>query len=247
MKRWLKIGGALLLLAWAPFIYKELTSEPAEKKGRELPSPDADDDEALHGDHAPSGAAGGPAEVEAPPQAEPAPAPEPAPEPAAAEAPAAEPPAGEARLAKPPIDPELAAEPEPEPAAEDDEEAEEEPVPPPVASGPTAVMKQAYETQPRDALWAKDTEARIMQLFAHDDVPQGMLERASCRRAVCRVDVRWKRDTAAQYVGVSQAMREQFGGEVAVEPVGQLDEAAGQQQVHLYVLRKGYTASDLSK
>jgi TldD protein len=124
---------------------------------------------------------------------------------------------------------------------------EEEPAPPPVASGATAVLKQAYETQPRDALWAKDTEAKIAALFHQDDVPADMLERASCRRAVCRVDVRWKREHAAQYVSVFQAVREQFGSELAVEPVGQLDEAAGQQQVHLYLARKGYTASDLSQ
>jgi hypothetical protein len=247
VKRWLKIGGALLLLAWAPFVYQELTSEPAEKKERALPGADAADDEVLAGAHVPKGTlAGTSAEVEAPGQ--PAAEPEPAPEPAAApEQPAAEPSPAEARIAKPAAEPEAEPEPVPEPAAEGNEEAEEEPAPPPVASGPTAVMKQAYETQPRDALWAKDTEARVAQLFGQDDVPQGMLERASCRRAVCRVDVRWKRDTAAQYVSAFQAIREQFAGEVAVEPVGQLDEATGQQQVHLYVLRKGYTASDLSK
>src|SRR5262249_42846639 len=149
-------------LAWAPFIYQELTSEPAEKKERELPSAEAGDDEARPGDH-PSPAAGSPsAEVEAP--APPAAQPEPAPEPAAApDQPPAEPKAAEVRLPKPAAEPE--PEPEPEPAAEGDEEPEEEPVPPPVASGPTAVLKQAYETQPRDALWAKDTEARIALLF----------------------------------------------------------------------------------
>jgi hypothetical protein len=243
VKRWLKIGGALLLLAWAPFVYQELTSEPAEKKARVLPGAEAGDDEALAAEQAPSGVvSGAPAEAEAP--AHPAAEAEPAPA-AAPEQPAAEAPSAEVHLDRPAAAPEPEA--DPEPVAEGDEEAEEEPAPPPVASGPTAVMKPAYETQPRDALWAKDTEARIAVLFSQDEMPQGMLERATCRRAVCRVDVRWKRDTAAQYVSVFQALREQFGSEVAVEPVGQLDEATGQQQVHLYVLRKGYTASDLSK
>lgn len=246
MTKWLKIGAALLLLAWAPFVYQELTSEPAEKKGRALPSVETDDDGAHPG--AGGGVAAAPVEPPSQPAAEPESEPEP--EPAAEQpAPAPEQPAAapeqpaDPRLGNPPAEPD----PEPEPLAEGDEEAEEEAVPPPVAAGPTAVMKQAYDTQPRDALWAKDTEARIAHLFTQDDMPQGMLERSSCRRAVCRIDVRWKRDTAAQYVSVFQSLREQFAGEVAVEPVGQLDEAAGQQQVHLYVLRKGYTASDLSK
>jgi hypothetical protein len=128
----------------------------------------------------------------------------------------------------------------------DEEEAQDEEAPPPVASGPTTVLKHAFETQPRDALWAADTEARIAAVFRGDDVPGDMLKSASCRKAVCKVEMRWSRDHAAQYVSVFQSVRDQFGGELAVEPVGDLD-ASGQQPVHLYLMRKGYTAADLSR
>ena len=141
-------------------------------------------------------------------------------------------------------DPQSAEPAEAENEAEGEEETQEEEVPPPVASGPTAQLKQAFDTEPRDALWAKDTERRVAGLFASAEAPDGLLERVSCRRAVCRVDVRWTRESATHYVGVYEAMRDQLGSEVAVEPVGEADEN-GHQEVHLYVLRKGYTAQDL--
>ena len=245
MKRWLAIGGGLLLVAWAPFIYAELTSEPAEKKARDLPT-DATDDEVVaegegdQGGQVVAGKAAGPAEEPAAEANEPA---EPAPEPAAQPAqPAVEQPEAQAQ----PGEAEPAAPAEHEEPAEGEDEAQEEEAPPPVASGPAAALKKAYETEPRDALWATDTERRIAAVFRSDDVPEGMLQRASCRRAVCSVEVRWTRDHATQYVGAFQALHDQFGNEIGVDPVGTPDEA-GQQVVHLYVLRKGYTAADLAK
>lgn len=254
MRKWLKIGAAVMLLAWLPFVYAELTSSPAEKKARELPSDELEDTEtAVGAAHAPG--AGEHEHAEQAPAEEPAPA-EPAPVPAeeGKDQPAEAAHEGEDEVAAAPTPSPVPAAPpdeavpaEPDPADEGDEEAEEEAAPPPVASGPTAVFKHAYETEPRDALWAADTEARIAAVFRGEDVPAGMLEKASCRRAVCKLDIRWTRDHAAQYVSVYQTMREQFGNELAVEPVGELDEEAGQQLVHLYVPRKGYTASDLSR
>jgi hypothetical protein len=244
VKKWLAIGGGLLLVAWAPFIYAELTSEPAEKKARELPSDAADDElvaegEGEQGGHVVSGK-GAAAPVEAP-QAE-APAPEePAAEPGAQ--PGAVQPEATAKLAAP-EEPGAPSGEHDEPA--EGEEAEEEEAPPPAASGPTAQLKKAYETEPRDALWATDTERRIGVVFGSDDVPEGMLQRATCRRAVCSLEVRWTRDHATQYVGAFQALSDQFGGEIGVEPVGEPDDE-GHQIVHLYVLRKGYTAADVAK
>jgi hypothetical protein len=240
VKKWLAIGGGLLLVAWAPFIYAELTSEPAEKKARELPSASTEDEPVAALAEQPA---------EAPPE-KPAPA-EPAAEAEEAEEPAAEAPAAEAPAAQapapPPAEPAHAEPEEPDPAAEGEgEEAQEDEAPPPVASGPSAQLKHAYETEPRDALWATDTERRIAAVFNGDDVPDGMLQRASCRRAVCSLELRWTRDHATQYVAVFQALHDQFGGEIGVEPVGTVDDQ-GQQSVHLYVLRKGYTAADLGK
>jgi hypothetical protein len=241
VKKWLAIGGGLLLVAWAPFIYAELTSEPAEKKTRDLPDATEEDPTvAVEGKPA-AGAAADKTAVAAAvdPKEEEAEEPD---EPAAAAAQQPDEPA-----AQPAEQPEPAVAPaEQDEVPADDEEAHEEDAPPPVASGPTAQLKQAYETEPRDALWATDTERRIAAVFSGEDVPDGMLQRATCRRAVCSLEVRWTRDHATQYVGAFQALHEQFGSEIGVEPVGAPDDE-DQQLVHLYLLRKGYTAADLAK
>jgi hypothetical protein len=233
VKKWLKIGALLLLIAWAPFIYAELTSSPAEKKERDLPSVAGEDDD-LDIEPAAGEQAAGPAEP-----GEEAPDPEPDDPSHEAEPMAA---AAERQAAPPARDPAEPVEPVDEVAGEED--GHEEEAPPPAATGPTQQLKYAFETEPRDALWASDTERRIAAIFRGDEIPEGMLERAACRRAVCRLDVRWTRDHATQYVGAYEALRDQFGGEVAVEPEGVVDEE-GKQNVHVYVLRKGYTASDL--
>jgi hypothetical protein len=232
------------VVGWAPFIYAELTSAPADKMARELPS-DSNHEEVVaqaqagHGGEAVAGkaaAVAAPAEPAAEAQAAEAPAAEPEAEQPAAEAPAR----AAAEQAKPGTPGEH------EEPAEGEEEAQEEEAPPPLASGPARQLKQAYETEPRDALWATDTERRIAAVFTGEDVPEGMLQRASCRRAVCSLELRWTRDHATQYVGAFQALRDQFGTEIGVEPVGAVDDQ-GQQAVHLYVLRKGYTAADVAK
>jgi hypothetical protein len=233
MKKWLTIGGVLMLLAWSPFLWKELTSSPAEKKGRDLPTEEVAADPEV-------AAAGAPAAE--PAQPEPAAEPEAPAEPeksAPAAAPAAADPA--AKLAKPepgqPSDPE---------ADNPDEEEGDEPPPPVQASGPTSVLKEAFDKQTRDALWAKDSEARISAMFS-GDVPAEMLQNASCRKAVCRLQLRWTRERAEAYVSVYQSLHQEFGPEVGVEPIGEPDADDGHQQVDVYVARKGYTIADLAK
>jgi hypothetical protein len=235
MKKWALIGGGLLLLAWSPWLYAELTSAPAEKKVRDLASDE------------PSAEA--PVVVPAAEPSKPEPEPDPEPEPAVQPDPAAVP-ADKVAAAAQAND--KAAEPGVEPAAPEqlDEQTDEvaageqEDVPPPVAEGPTEVLKHAFDTQPRDALWAKDAEARIAGMFGTTDVPAEMLQTATCRKAVCRVEVRWTRDRAPAFVSVFQAAKQGFGSAVGILPVGTLDED-GHQQVDLYLARKGYTVADL--
>jgi hypothetical protein len=235
MKKWLTIGGVLMLVAWSPFLWKELTSSPAAKKGRDLPTEDLAPDTEV--------AAAGTAAAE--------PEPDPAAEP---EAPGAEKSAPGTAAADPNAKPDPSAKPaKPEGAQPGDPEADNpdeevgEELPPPVqASGPTTVLKAAFDTQPRDALWAKDTEARITGMFT-GDVPIEMLQNASCRKAVCRLQLRWTRDRAEAYVSIYQSLHQEFGPEVGVEPIGQPDAEDGHQQVDVYVARKGYTVADLAK
>lgn len=237
MRKWLTIGGVLMLLAWSPFLWKELTSSPAEKKGRDLPSEDVGAD--------PEAAAGAPAAEpgEPEPAAEPEEPEKPAPVAAAAAAPNAKPadPGAKSAKAEPgqPADPEAADNP-------DEEDQAEEPPPPVQASGPTEVLKGAFDKQTRDALWAKDSESRIGAMFT-GDVPGEMLQNASCRKAVCRLQLRWTRDRAEAYVSVYQSLHQEFGPEVGVEPIGAPDADDGHQEVDVYVARKGYTVADLAK
>ena len=93
---------------------------------------------------------------------------------------------------------------------------EEEPAPPPVASGPTAMLKHAYETAAARRALGQGHRGADRAAVRSSDVPQGMLERASCRRAVCRVDVRWKREhrraVRERLPGAARAVRQRGRG-----------------------------------
>lgn len=231
MKKWLKIGGGLMLIAWLPFLYAELTSAPVAKKGRALPSEDSSAEPA----DAPK-----PAEADEP-SAEPKPE---EPKPVAA-APVPEPEAQKAgqQPSEEPTPSPAAGEPSDE--AQADDKAAEEPPPPPTAAGPAAVLKHAFETEPRDPLWAADSEHKLKTLVG-GDVPAELLQSAACRNAVCKVELRWTADRAAAYVSFYEAAHKQLGGEVGVEPQGAPDDK-GLARVDLYLARKGYTVADLSK
>jgi hypothetical protein len=264
--KWVKVGGVLLALAWAPFLYAELANEGPEQRERALPDVTHDDNTALQPatdpEHAglagrpatapaavPGAVSAGPAEEAhpaEPPAAEAAPAavaavaPQPAPAQPTAEQ-------VEQLAAVLPVQPEGNA-PIPEGSEElvaEGEEEEPEPTPP-TSSGPAEALKQAYEQQPRDPLWAADVEGKLSALFGNAEVPAELLRSASCRKAVCRVELRWTSAHATAYVSAYEAIQKQIGGEIGVEPVGAPSEK-GEQQVNLYLTRKGYTLADLSR
>jgi hypothetical protein len=225
MNRWVKVGGAVLLLAWAPFLYAELTSDPQEKKDRVLPEDQDPDEVAVEPAAEP--------EDEADEKEETVKAPEPPPaaeeiEPAAAD--------------------ELAE-------VEAEEPAAAEAAPPPAKAGPVPAMRSAFDSEPRDALWAKDTEAKIASMLTGGDMPDAFFEKAACQKTVCRVDVRWSQENAAPYLDAYEELHQAFGTDIAVDP--QAPEAAppaepanGEQlalAVHVYVMRKGYTLADIAK
>ncbi len=235
-----------MLLMWAPFLYQELTSAPvAKKRPRALPT---DDPSAQLAPVVPQPE---PAKVEGPAVAPKAPQPPAAEEPSAPEPQkpaAAEPkddpaPAG-ARSAQGAVnEPNSQAEPQADEAERADDPA---PAPPPAAAGPAGVLRHAFETEPRDPLWATDTEARLKAMAGGGDLPAELLQSAACRNAVCRIELRWTAERATAYDSFSDALHQQFGGELGVEPVGAPDDK-GQEQVNLYVTRKGYTVADLSR
>lgn len=223
MNRWLKIAAGVLLLAWVPFLYSELTSSPQEAKERVLPNAaDVDDQAAL------AGASGEPGTAE--PEEEPeAPADPAADKPATPAAPAAEPDPG--------VEPESA-----ENLAEPETEGSDQEAPAPTASGPVAQLKAAYDAEPRDALWAKDTEARLSSALSGGDIPDSLLQKASCRKTVCRIDFEWSQENAAPFLDAQEELAKTFGTDLGVEP----GEPSGETvPVHVYVIRKGYTLNDV--
>jgi len=239
MKRWVFVGGALIAAVWLPYLYAELSNAPAEKKGRQVAEPDATD----HAVVAEPGSSGHGADVEKAPTV-----PEPAPEPLPAlPTQAAVPP-------QPPFEPsvrpgadEEQAHAAPAPPATGEETTPPAPPPkPPALAGPVDVLKHAYETQARDALWASDTEKRVGAMFGTKEVPADMLTAVSCRTAVCRLELRWTTADAQAFVGVHERLSHDFS-EVGIQPIAPADGESDHHQVDLYLARKGFTVSDLAK
>jgi hypothetical protein len=234
MKRWLVLGGTLIAAVWLPYLYAELSNAPAEKKGRQVAEPES-------AEHvAPVDVAGRGAAVEKPPT--PPPAPEPAPEPEAqlpTQAAVPPQPAFE-RSVRPSTDETQ------EHAVPGDETAPSPPAKPPSMAGPIDVLKHAYETQARDALWASDTERRIGTMFGTKEAPAEMLAGTSCRTAVCRIELRWTSADAEAFLGVHERLSREFG-DIGIQPIAPADSESDSHQVDLYLARKGFTVSDLAK
>jgi hypothetical protein len=228
MNRWVKVGGAVLLLAWTPFLYAELTSDPHEKKDRVIP-------DQVDPDPAAVPAAGATAEAEdegateekaegikAAPSPEPQKAPDEGIEPEAAEA---------------------LAEPDNEPTGAAHQEA-----PPPKSQGPVAALKGAFDSEPRDALWAKDAEGKIAGVYGGEDIPDSLFDKSACQKTVCRVDLVWSQENAAPFLDTVDELHKTFGNDFAVDPQAPADkEGEDALAVHIYLMRKGYTVADLSK
>lgn len=223
MNRWVKIGAGVLALAWAPFLYAELTSDPHEKEMRPIADLDEPDPSAVL------------AVVDAA-------APETDEEKQAATRALAE------QTDKPNDDPgvepeamEALAEPDNEPTGAAVHDA-----PLPKAVGPVAELKTAFDSEPRDALWAKDAETKIATVFSGDDVPDALLDKSACQKTVCRVDVTWSQENAAPYLDAVEELHRTFGTDYAIAPQAPADkEGEDALAIHVYVMRKGYSVTDL--
>ena len=240
MKRWVFLGVTLIAAVWLPYLYAELSSAPAEKKGRPVAEPEPTE-HAVVSDTSPSGRGG---DVEKPPSVpEPASEPEP-PLPTQAAVPPQ--PAFEQSVRPGAEQGQDQAAPAAAPVAPVDGGATPPPAKPPGASGPIDVLKHAYETQARDALWASDTEKRIGAMFGTKEVPAEMLTGASCRTAVCRIELRWTPADAQAFTGVHEHLSRDFG-EIGIQPIAPADGESEHHRVDLYLARKGFTVSDLAK
>jgi hypothetical protein len=226
MNRWVKIGAGALALAWAPFLYAELTSDPHEKETRPVADLEEPDPTAVV------------AIVDAGPEKEETPEEKQAATRAVAEQndkpnddPGVEPAAMEA-LAEPDNEPTGAA------VVQD--------APLPKAVGPVAELKTAFESEPRDALWAKDAESKIATVFSGEDMPDTLLDKSACQKTVCRVELTWSQENAAPYLDAVEELHKAFATDFAVAPQAPADkEGEDALAIHVYVMRKGYTVADL--
>jgi hypothetical protein len=251
MRRWAKIGVLVLLGAWAPFLYRELTSEEVEKKGAAAFADDVADEplEVEEGAGGTRAAAPGGEGAEEPAEA-PA-ALKPGEEPAE---PAAEEPAEIAEPSQPAPSAPGEADPIVPPAPVAAPSTEGAPFPAPAApaapalpmGGATAVFQRAFENEPRDALWAREAEARLVQILTGSQVPIETIKTARCQKTVCKLELSWKAADAAAYTSAYQAVRKEFGDELGVAPMGP-GENEGEQRIDMYVPRQGYTIADLSR
>jgi hypothetical protein len=230
MNRWVKIGGAVLLLAWTPFLYAELTSDPHEKKDRVIPDQEDPDPAVI-----PAAEATGEAEAEEPEGAE-----------DKAEAVKAAPSPEPQKAPDEGIEPETAealAEPDNEPTGAAHQEA-----PAPKPQGPVAALKGAFDSEPRDALWAKDAEAKIAAVYAGEDIPESLFDKSACQKTVCRVELTWSQENAAPFLDTVDELHKAFATDFAVDPQAPADkEGEDALAVHVYVMRKGYTVGDVAK
>jgi len=226
MNRWVKIGAGALALAWAPFLYNELTSDPHEKENRPVADLEDPDPNAVV-----------PVVDAAEPEKE-----ETAEEKQAATRALAE--QNEKPNDDPGVEPEAIealAEPDNEPTGAAVQDA---PLPKPV--GPVAELKGAFDSEPRDALWAKDAESKIAGVFSGEDMPEALLDKSACQKTVCRVDLTWSQENAAPYLDAVEELHRTFGADYAIAPQAPADkEGEDALAIHVYVMRKGYTVADL--
>lgn len=223
MNRWVKIGAGVLALAWAPFLYAELTSDPHEKENRlvaDLEDPDPSAAVPVVDAGKEETAEEKQAAVRALAEQNEKPNDDPGVEPEAVEA-----------LAEPDNEPTGAA-------------VQDAPLPKP--QGPVAELKSAFDNEPRDALWAKDAESKIAAVFGSEGMPEALLDKGTCQKTVCRVDVTWSQENAAPYLDAVEELHKAFSGDYAIAPQAPADkEGEDAFAVHVYVMRKGYTVADL--
>lgn len=247
MRRWLTLGALVLLAAWAPFLYAELTSERVAQKDAPVASdpfdqPTDDPELAVAGGEAQAAAPGADDEGEEADEDEQAAEAEATPDDERVEE------SGEAHAVATPESAKAAEAVAPTtpsaPREEDDDEPA--PVPPQGSSHATVVLRRAFESEPRDALWAREAEASLLQIFSGAQVPSSAIHAARCQKTVCKLDLVWSAEYADAYLMAYETVRQRFGNDVGVQPAGS-GNYDDEMRLDLYVPRQGYTLADLSR
>lgn len=251
MSKWVVVGGGILALLWAPFVYKELTRESLSTAEDGIAS--ADDDE-LEEDEPIAVAALPTAEppAEAPAPVEPPPSPEPEELPPAPEAapvadapPAPPPPAGRADDEEDDV---AAQEPEQGAAAEEgDETPSEPPRPPPQIpeSGPYTAVKGVFESETRDSLWASERERTLAAELVAEGFSEQAVGEVACRRTLCRFEVMMTAEDLPPLMRLAAGLRSASGNQgLAVSASEQVEDKS---RVMVYMPRRGYSLDEVAQ
>lgn len=104
---------------------------------------------------------------------------------------------------------------------------------PPEQAGPLRELKQQYAGQSRSAA-SSTLEAQLRARLATPNIPPALIDALSCRRTICKLELRWTPTRRLGYVVVFQSLKQLYDQRVAVEPApGPADDAS--LPVSLYV------------
>ena len=228
MNKWFVIGGLLLVVSWLPFLVGEWSRSDAVPVQDEL---------AVRGTDEPT-----PREPVVPkPLAAELPPPEPA----------ADVPEHEAEEDEPLHED---GEEQGEPEEADDEEADDDDGAKPTtvinSADMTTRLKEAFEAETRDSLWAKARESTLLQMAEHGEVRLRGEDAIRCQRTVCRVAVEVTGEESSRMMAFYSAILRDLAPSEGQPPPTELpDRALGidtletgsdKTVLDIYVSREGY-------
>ncbi|MGD8859096.1 MAG: hypothetical protein PVI30_03735 [Myxococcales bacterium] len=109
---------------------------------------------------------------------------------------------------------------------------------------PTAMLKEAFEGEPRDALWAEDKEREIRDILDDEALPDGLLQEAACRTSVCRMKLVWPEGSGTDYSRLTKLIGEHWAPSIGIDyPPGSRERHA----LDVYIVREGYSLDDVSR
>ena len=125
----------------------------------------------------------------------------------------------------------------------------EQPTKPPSkygSSGPLAPLKGAFESEPRDSLWAGDQEPRLINLLLDAEILDDNIGPVKCQRTVCKLEVTWAKEDNEVQMNIYKAVRAEFGLEVGFEPKN-INTESETYTMHIYIPRKGYSVAEIAE
>ncbi len=108
---------------------------------------------------------------------------------------------------------------------------------------PTGVLVQAYESEPRDALWAEGKEKEIREVLSDEQLPDDLLRSASCRTTVCKIEMVWDKSKGANYTPLTKLVGQHWAPSIGIEYP---EDSRERRAMNLYIIRKGYSVDDVA-